>query len=65
MEAGDTDRLLDELNPAELVGHGNSTAEFLNYHLTLGVVAGRRPDSVWYRQVEGWGGCPVVTWQLD
>lgn len=65
MEAGETDKLLDDLTPAELVGHGNSTAEFLNYHLTLGVVAGRRPDSVWYRQVEGWGGCPVVTWQLD
>jgi len=65
MEAGDVERLLDDLVPAELVRHGNSTAEFLNYHLALGVVGDRRPDSVWYRQVDGWGGCPVVTWRLD
>lgn len=62
MEAGDTDRLVNELEPHRLVRYGNSTAEFLNYQATLGVVGERKPDVVWYRLVKAWGGCPIVVW---
>lgn len=60
---GEVDRLVGELTPEWLVAHGNSTAEFLNYHAVLGMVGDRRPDLVWYRQIEAWGGCPVVAWK--
>lgn len=62
IEAGDVDRLVNQLSPARLVAYGNSTAEFLNFHAVLGVLGEQRPDVVWYRLVEGWGGCPVVIW---
>ena len=62
IEAGESDRLVEELEPHRLVRHGNSTAEFLNYQATLGVVGDRKPDFVWYRLVQGWGGCPIVVW---
>ena len=65
MTAGDVDALVDGLPVPELVRHGNSTAEFLSYQATLGLIGDRQPTSVWYRLVEGWGGCPVVTWDLS
>lgn len=63
MEAGDVDHLVNDYPPARLVGYGNSTAEFLNYLAVLGAVGERQPDRVWYRLVDGWGGCPVVMWR--
>jgi protocatechuate 4,5-dioxygenase, beta chain len=63
ISSGDVDHLVGELPPEQLVAHGNSTAEFLNYHGVLGIVADRKPDLVWYRLVEAWGGCPVVIWR--
>jgi protocatechuate 4,5-dioxygenase, beta chain len=59
---GEVDRMVRELTPERLVRYGNSTAEFLNYHGILGLVDDRKPDLVWYRLVEAWGGCPVVVW---
>jgi len=60
---GDIGRLVGELTPERLVGYGNSTAEFLNYHAVLGVVGERAPDLVRYHQADAWGGCPVVVWR--
>jgi protocatechuate 4,5-dioxygenase, beta chain len=59
---GDVEHLTDGLDPENLVTHGNSTAEFLNYQTMLGLVRDRKPDSVWYRRSDAWGGIPVVSW---
>jgi len=62
---GDVEQILGTLPVARLIESGNSTAEFLNYDLMLGVVEDRPPDVVEYRLVPAWGGVPGVAWKVS
>jgi protocatechuate 4,5-dioxygenase beta chain len=64
IRAGKAEDILSQLTVPRLMSAGNSTAEFLNYDVILGLVEDRAPDFMEYRRVPGWGGCPAVLWDM-
>ncbi|MDR7455611.1 MAG: hypothetical protein QN137_14190, partial [Armatimonadota bacterium] len=61
MRAGRVDDLL-AITVERLYAAGNSTVEFLNYDMLLGVVGTRPPDLLEFHQVPAWGACPFAAW---
>jgi hypothetical protein len=47
-----------------LISHGNSTTEFLNYIAALGIVEDRLPQFIKHKPVKGVGTCPIAFWTL-
>jgi len=65
MRAGRVDDLLSRFTVERLYAAGNSTVEFLNYDVLLGVVGTRPPDLLEFHQVPAWGACPFAAWSLS
>lgn len=64
MREGKRDEILEKLTVPELIAHGNSTTEFLNYVTALGVVGDRLPTFIKHKPVKGVGTCPVAFWTI-
>lgn len=64
MRAGDAASIV-ALPVDRLLAAGNSTAEFLNYSVALGLVGHRVPDCLEFVRVPAWGDCPAAMWSLD
>lgn len=64
MGKGARTEMLEKLTVPELIAHGNSTTEFLNYIAALGIVEDRLPSFIKHKPVKGVGTCPVAFWPL-
>ena len=64
MGKGARTEMLEKLTVPELIAHGNSTTEFLNYIAALGIVEDRLPAFIKHKPVKGVGTCPVAFWTL-
>lgn len=64
MGAGKRDEILEKLTVRELITHGNSTIEFLNYVSALGIVGDRVPTFIKHDPIKGVGTCPLAYWTM-
>jgi protocatechuate 4,5-dioxygenase beta chain len=64
MGKGARTEMLEKLTVPELIAHGNSTTEFLNYIAALGIVEDRLPAFIKHKPVKGVGTCPVAFWTM-
>ena len=64
MGKGARTEMLEKLTVPELIKHGNSTTEFLNYIAALGIVEDRLPSFIKHKPVKGVGTCPIAFWPM-
>jgi protocatechuate 4,5-dioxygenase beta chain len=64
MGKGARTEMLQKLTVPELIKHGNSTTEFLNYIAALGIVEDRLPSFIKHKPVKGVGTCPIAFWPM-